>query len=144
MNTILLKTKEKRIAYMKKNMFVTSPVTYSRISTETLIKNASTDSGIPQSQVAAVFYALSLQIEELLLIGHSLQLGDLGYFYLSMNAHATEDKKDAGAKTVYHKAVRFRQSKKLQNLINANVTLESTGKLSDEDEEDDDQTDSGN
>ena len=125
MGQINLKTRQQRIAYKEDNKeyFLTSPEQYSRIGAEQIIEYSSENSGIPKAQMASAFYALNQQVEQFLLNGHSLELLNLGYLYLSVNAKAVETEDEAGAKAVKRISVKFRQSKKLRDKINSNVQL---------------------
>lgn len=127
MSQINLKTRQQRIGYRSSDelYYLTSPVVYSKITTEMLVNYASENSGIPKAQMASAFYAISQQIEQFLFNGHSLELSNLGCFYISTKAHAAKEKENAGAKAVYRLSVQFRQSKKLRDLINSNITLVS-------------------
>lgn len=115
----------KRIAYKDANMYVTTPEIYSKITVDQIIAYASENSGIPKAQMASSFYALNQTVEQFLLNGHSLELLNLGSLYLSVSAKAVEEEKNAGAKAVKRVSVKFRQSKKLRDLINSNVQLVS-------------------
>ena len=106
-------------------MYVTSPEIYSKITADQIIAYASENSGIAKAQMASSFYALNQTVEQFLLNGHSLELLNLGSLYLSVNAKAVEEEKNAGAKAVKRISVKFRQSKKLRDLINSNVQLVS-------------------
>lgn len=134
MGQINLKTRQQRIAYKEDNKeyFLTSPEQYSRIDAQQIIEYSSENSGIPKAQMASAFYALNQQVEQFLLNGHSLELLNLGYLYLSVNAKAVETEDEAGAKAVKRISVKFRQSKKLRDKINSNVQLVNalTGKQS--------------
>lgn len=125
MSTIQLKKVTKRIGYMKKDMVLTSNVRYSTIKASDLISYASENSGISRANMAAAFYAIEQQLYQFLCNGHSLQLGSLGTFYISTNAHAVEvgEEKEAGAAAVYRLSVQFRQSKKLHDHLTSNVGL---------------------
>lgn len=85
MGQINLKTRQQRIAYKDddKEYFLTSPEQYSRIDADQIIEYSSENSGIPKAQMASAFYALNQQVEQFLLNGHSLELLNLGYLYLS-------------------------------------------------------------
>lgn len=135
MGQINLKTRQQRIAYKDddKEYFLTSPEQYSRIDADQIIEYSSENSGIPKAQMASAFYALNQQVEQFLLNGHSLELLNLGYLYLSVNAKAVETEEEAGAKAVKRISVKFRQSKKLRDKINSNVQLVNalTGKQQD-------------
>ena len=125
MGQINLKTRQQRIAYKEddKDYFLTSPEQYSKITIEQILNYCSENSGIPKAQMASAFYALNQQVEQFLLNGHSLELLNLGCLYLSINAKATETEEEAGAKAVTRISVKFRQSKKLRDMINSNVQL---------------------
>lgn len=123
MGQIKLKAQEKRIAYKDATFIVTSSETYSKISSEQIIQYASENSGVPKAQMASAFYALSQTVEQFLLNGHSLELLNLGSLYFSVSAKAVENEEDAGAKAVRRLSIKFRQSKKLRDLINSNVKL---------------------
>lgn len=142
MGQINLKTRQQRIAYKEdnKDYFLTSPEQYSRIDADQIIEYSSENSGIPKAQMASAFYALNQQVEQFLLNGHSLELLNLGYLYLSVNAKAVETEEEAGAKAVKRISVKFRQSKKLRDKINSNVQLVNalTGKQSSSSESQDD------
>ena len=142
MGQINLKTRQQRIAYKEdnKDYFLTSPEQYSRIDADQIIEYSSENSGIPKAQMASAFYALNQQVEQFLLNGHSLELLNLGYLYLSVNAKAVETEEEAGAKAVKRISVKFRQSKKLRDKINSNVQLVNalTGQQSSSSESQDD------
>ena len=125
MGQINIKTRQQRIAYKEddKEYFLTSPEQYSKINIEQILEYCSENSGIPKAQMASAFYALNQQVEQFLLNGHSLELLNLGCLYLSINAKAAETEDEAGAKAVTRISVKFRQSKKLREMINSNVQL---------------------
>lgn len=125
MGQINIKTRQQRIAYKEddKEYFLTSPEQYSKINIEQILDYCSENSGIPKAQMASAFYALNQQVEQFLLNGHSLELLNLGCLYLSINAKAAETEDEAGAKAVTRISVKFRQSKKLRDMINSNVQL---------------------
>ncbi len=80
---------------------------------------------LTQAQMAASFYAISQQIEQFVLNGHSLELGTLGSFYLSTEAKASETEEGAGADAVERFSLKFRQSKRLRDLLTRSITLDS-------------------
>lgn len=123
MGVINLQTRLQRVACVNENLYVTSTVRYSKISMEQLINYACKNSGIPKAQMAAAFYAINQQIEQFVLNGHTLELGTLGTLYLTARTKAYENKEDAGANAIETLCVKFRQSKRLRNLLATNVTL---------------------
>ena len=122
MGIIKLQTRLQRVACIDKNMYVTKALRYSKISSEQLISYASENSGIAKAQMAAAFYAINQQIEQFILNGHSLELGNLGSFYLAMAAKASETEEGAGAEAVERFSLKFRQSKRLRDLLNTSIT----------------------
>lgn len=125
MGTINLKTSLRRIGFLKEDnpKYVTTVVRYSTIGAEELIKMASENSGIPKAQMAASFYALSQQMEQFILNGHALEIGSLGTLYLASKAKASDSEKGAGVDSLVRVCIRFRQSKKVRNMLNANVSF---------------------
>ena len=125
MGTIKLQTRLKRVPCVNKNLYLTKALSYSKITLEQLIDYASENSGIPKAQMAASFYAISQQIEQFVLNGHSLELGALGSFYLSTEAKASETEEGAGADAVERFSLKFRQSKRLRDLLTRSITLDT-------------------
>lgn len=125
MGTINLKTSLRSLGFLKENKekYITSIVRYSTISSEELIEMASENSGIPKAQMAASFYALNQQMEQFVLNGHTLTVGTLGTIYLSSKAKASDTKEGAGADSVVRISVKFRQSKKVRDMLNSKVSL---------------------
>ncbi|MBO7552571.1 MAG: HU family DNA-binding protein [Bacteroidaceae bacterium] len=139
MSLIKVKTRLTTIGFNKMQKYVTSPVRYSNITVDDLIKFASENSGISKANISASFFAIQQQIEQFVCNGHGIVLGNLGTFYISTRCKAADEVKDAGASSVKSLAVRFRQSKKLRTLLNNNTLLE--GIEFEKDDEEDDQTD---
>ena len=139
MSLIKVKTRLATIGFNKTQKYVTSPVRYSNITVDDLIKFASENSGISKANISASFFAIQQQIEQFVCNGHGIVLGNLGTFYISSRCKAADEVKDAGASSVKNLAVRFRQSKKLRTLLNNNTLLE--GIEFEKDNEEDDQTD---
>lgn len=135
MGQINLKKRQQRIAFKDSEYFLTSSERYSVFSAEEIIDLCSENSGIPKAQMASAFYALSQQIKQFLLNGHTLELPNLGHLYLSVSAKAVKDEKDAGAKAVRRVCIKFRQTKELRNLINNKVHLVNISTESDDDDE---------
>ena len=123
---ISLFSRKQYVGYKKKMMYITKAVRYSTIGKDELIEHASQDSSVPSAMLGASYDALFVQIKELLLNGHSIQLGDLGTLRFSISAQAVTDKEDVGADLVKSRKILFRPSPKLRRMINAvNFKLES-------------------
>lgn len=143
MSTIIIKKNLQRVGYAKADKYITSPVRYSTISTDDLLKYASSNSGIPKAQMMAAFYAISQQVEQFILNGHTLQIGDLGYFFLSAKTKATDVETEAGVDAVEKLSLKFRQSKKMGIMINQSVQFDCVNTRMGESDEDEDETTSG-
>lgn len=100
MSTINIKTNLQRVGFAKADKYITSTVRYSTISTDDLLEYACENSGIPKAQLISSFYAINQQIVQFILNGHSLQLGNLGFFYLSAKTKAVDSEKEAGVEAV--------------------------------------------
>ncbi len=137
MSLIKVKTRLATIGFNKTQKYVTSPVRYSNITVDDLIKFASENSGISKANISASFFAIQQQIEQFVCNGHGIVLGNLGTFYVSTRCKAADEVKDAGASSVKSLAVRFRQSKKLRSMLNSNTLLEGIEFEKDTEEEDD-------
>lgn len=139
MSTINIKTNLQRVGFAKADKYITSTVRYSTISTDDLLEYACENSGIPKAQLISSFYAINQQIVQFILNGHSLQLGNLGFFYLSAKTKAVDSEKEAGVEAVEGLVLKFRQSRKLRNLINQRVNFSVLNAVdSTENEENDD------
>lgn len=136
MSLIKVKTRLTTIGFNKTQKYVTSPVRYSNITVDDLIKFASENSGISKANISASFFAIQQQIEQFVCNGHGIVLGNLGTFYISTRCKAADEVKDAGASSIRSLAVRFRQSKKLRSMLNNNTLLEGVEFEKDTEEED--------
>ena len=144
MGTIKLQTRLQRVACVDKNLHLTSVVRYSTIPWEDIVKFACENSGIPKAQMAAFSYAITQQVEQFILNGHSLEFGTLGTWYLSAKAKGMEDAKEAGADAVESISLKFRQSKRMRELLATNVTLSTLVSSEASDSTDDEEEDTEN
>ncbi len=144
MNTINLKTSFQRVACINADKYVTKAVRYSTIGQEDLIKYASENSGIAKAQMSAAFYALTQQIEQFVLNGHGLELGNLGTIYLSTRTKVKDTESEAGAAAVVGLSIRFRQSGRMRRFLKNNVALKTLREYEDTDDENGGGNGSGN
>ncbi|MBQ8593795.1 MAG: hypothetical protein IJ467_05830 [Bacteroidaceae bacterium] len=139
MSVINIKTNYQRVGYAEAMKYITSTVRYSTISQDDLIEYACENSGIPKAQMISAFYAIMQQVQHFLMNGHSLKLGPLGYFFLSADTKAVDEKSEAGVSAVKSLSLKFRQSKKMKELLNSNVVLNnisvSTANMDDAEED---------
>lgn len=145
MSTINIKTNLQRVGFAKADKYITSTVRYSTISTDDLLEYACENSGISKAQLISSFYAINQQIVQFILNGHSLQLGNLGFFYLSAKTKAVDSEKEAGVEAVEGLVLKFRQSRKLRNLINQRVNFSVLNAVdsTEKEEENDNSSNSG-
>lgn len=148
MGKLNLQTRLQRVACLNENLYLTQLTRYSKITSEQLIAYASENSGIPKAQMAGAFYAINQQVEQFVLNGHSLEVGTLGTFYLGLKSKASETADGAGADAVKSIHLKFRQSKRIRELLQNDVSFNTMGLVSDlsdtDDEEDEDNSDGGN
>ena len=105
-----------------RKMYVAHMVRYSMISLEQLIQMAASDSGMSESNVAAALYALATQVEELVLTGHSVDLGVLGILRASFSCKAKERIEDLDYTCITRRRFIFTPSDRLKTaLYNAHV-----------------------
>lgn len=149
MSVINIKTNYQRVGFAEEMKYITSTVRYSTISQDDLIEYACENSGIPKAQMISAFYAIMQQVQHFLMNGHSLTLGSLGFFFLSANTKAVDEKSEAGVNAVKSLSLKFRQSKKMKELLNSNVVLnnisvsKANADASEDEETDEGGTDSG-
>lgn len=143
MSTINIKTNLQRVGFAKADKYITSTVRYSTISTDDLLEYACENSGIPKAQLISSFYAINQQIVQFILNGHSLQLGNLGFFYLSAKTKAVDSEKEAGVEAVEGLVLKFRQSRKLRNLINQRVNFSVLNAVDSTENEEEDSSNDG-
>lgn len=129
MGKINLQTRLQRVACVDKDLYVTSPVRYSTITWEDVVKYAAENSGVPKAQVASFSYAILQQVEQFVLNGHSLEFGTMGTWYLSARAKAAETEDQAGSDAVERISLKFRQSGRMRDLLNSSVTLNTLKKV---------------
>ena len=118
MSTIRLSAKKQKIGFNKKVAYVTRAVRYSTIQANDLIAMASNDTGISRAMVKAVFEGLLQEIEQMVLNGHSIQLGELGTLKFSISCKSVEDKEDLSTDLVKRRRIIFQPSTRLKNAVN--------------------------
>ncbi|MBO4984055.1 MAG: hypothetical protein J6C87_00220 [Bacteroides sp.] len=144
MATISVSTRTANVAFLGEEKVLTSVERLPNILWEQLLEYASNNSGISKSMMSAAVYALENEIQQWIFNGHGIQLGNLGYLYISTSAKAKDTVDEAGAEAVYRLSVKFRQSSKLRNLLNTNVSLQTIGATTSTSTDDTTNPDSGN
>lgn len=117
MGQIVIKTNYQRIAMKNKNGYVSRAVRFSKIDTDELVKHASDDSGVSEAMVSASFYAIVKQIEQLLLNGHSIQLGRIGTLRFSVKCKSVDNAEDVSTDNVKSRRILLTPSSHLKMLM---------------------------
>ncbi len=133
MGKIWIKSKLQNLAMKKKEAYVTRSVTLPRIDKDQLLERAADNSGIRRGVVYAAADAITNEIENFLMNGHSVEVPLLGNFRFGVKAKATDTRKEAGASQVYRRRIIYKPSKpiwrRLQtvNLVDIDEEEEGNG-----------------
>ena len=80
---------------------------------------------MPRAQVVGVIEAISKELQHLLLKGFSVELGDIGYFTLSLNVDKKVfDSKDLRSPSVSLKDINFRVNRQFKKDIESGIDLQ--------------------
>lgn len=126
-----------KLVSQDKDIYVSRPITYSRIPTNELIEHASRASGIPEPLMGASFSAIATQVEELLMNGHSISLGNLGTLRMSLSCKAAEKLEDVTATNVKTRRILLTPSPVLKaklNKVSITTDVETEGSADEEEE----------
>jgi len=126
---INLKITHRFVKVLNKSLYVLRPITYSRISKETLLNRASDNSQVKKSEIHDSMDAVSREFRNFLMNGHSVEFPDLGTFRFSIQAKASETLEGINADQVYRRKIIYTPSTTLKQLLN------SVNLISDEDDQ---------
>ncbi len=135
MGKIWIKSKLQNLAMKKKEAYVTRSVTLPRIDKDTLLERAADNSGIRKGVVYAAADAITNEIENFLLNGHSVEIPLLGSFRFGVNAKATDTEAEAGAGQVYRRKIIYTPSKPIWRALQT-VSLVDVSEQDDDDDDD--------
>lgn len=119
MGTLKAKVRRQYVAVNRKTMYVAHTNPGSKIKMEDMIRLAAEDSGMTEAMVAASFYALSKQFEQMLMNGHTLQCGVFGTFRTSFSCKATEERGDISAANISRRRIIYTASRRVKDALNA-------------------------
>lgn len=118
MGKVRLKTSKMKMIAQDKDIYVSRHVTFSRIPTEELIQHASRASGIPEPIMGASFAAIATQVEELLMNGHSISLGNLGTMRMGVSCKAAKSAEEVSSTNVRVRRILVTPSVSLKAKLN--------------------------
>ena len=106
-------------------MYVAHTLPAAKIGMEDMIRLAAEDSGMTEAMVAASFYALSKQFEQMLMNGHTLQCGVFGTFRTSFSCKAADEKEKMSAENISRRRIIYTASPRVkQALYSADYVFE--------------------
>lgn len=118
MGKVRLKTSKMKMIAQDKDIYVSRHVTFSRIPTEELIQHASRASGIPEPIMGAPFAAIATQVEELLMNGHSISLGNIGTMRMGVSCKAAKSAEEVSSTNVRVRRILVTPSVSLKAKLN--------------------------
>lgn len=125
MGTLKAKVRKQYVGYMGKDMYVAHTLPGVKIGMEEMIRLAAEDSGMTEAMVAASFYALSKQFEQMLMNGHTLQCGVFGTFRTSFSCKAADEKEKMSAEGISRRRIIYTASPRVkQALYSADYVFE--------------------
>lgn len=129
MSKIYLKSQEQNINYLNSGEvasgFMLRPVQYSRIEDKDLAEYCVKNSYVPKAYVTSAVVAVEEAIENFLLNGHSISLGNIGTFFLSCESSVAPTAAEAGLKQFKNLRINFKPSVSLrEKLKNTEIELD--------------------
>lgn len=138
MGKIRLKTSLQKLVAQDENAYVSRMVTFSRIPTDEVIQHASRASGIPEPIMGAAFSAIATQVEELVLNGHAVTLGNIGSVRMGVSCKSAKTPEEVTSNNVRRRKLILSPSVSLKGKMNqVNIVTENPYLTSGENEDDD-------
>ena len=122
MAKITIKTNKRRMNLFEQgetDVYVTSPVTYSKITADDLLEAAARNSGINDATIYAGMRAVVNEFENFLMNGHSVQVPLLGTYRLSLRSKAVATEAEAGANAIYRRGIIYTPTTRLKAKLNS-------------------------
>ena len=122
MAKITIKTNKRRLNLFEQgetDVYVTSPVTYSKITADDLLEAAARNSGINDATIYAGMRAVVNEFENFLMNGHSVQVPLLGTYRLSLRGKAVATEEEAGANAIYRRGIIYTPTTRLKAKLNS-------------------------
>ena len=132
MSKIWIRSRLQKLAMKKKNAYVTRSVTLPKIDKDTLLERAADNSGIRKGVVYAAADAITNEIENFLLNGHSVEVPLLGSFRFGVKAHASDTQEGAGVEQIYRRRIIYTPHAAIKRLIKTVNLVDVTEKEEEE------------
>ncbi len=117
MGKIVIKKKLMNLAMKKKEAYVTRTVGLPMVDEKQLLERAADNSGIRRGVIYAAADAITNEVKNFLMNGHSVQIPLLGSFRFAVNAKAADTLTEAGAKQIYRRKIIYKCSKPIWRLL---------------------------
>ena len=117
MATIVNRVRKQMNGLTKKLAYVTRNVKYNTMEWDDVLDHASADSGISRAQLAGAMDAFLKQVKQMLLNGHTLEMGDLFFLRLGSSAKSVENKEDVSADLIKRMRILVLPSTELKQQI---------------------------
>lgn len=113
MPAILLNSKRQQVSFKGQRMYVTRVVRYNTINSETFLKHVAADSGLSEAVASVAIGAITKQIKQMLLNGHSFPIGNLFYLRYGFNSKSNTDPTKVTARSIYNQHIICRPTKSM-------------------------------
>lgn len=130
MPAVILNAQRQKVRLTNKQMYVTRVVRYNTISSEVFLKHVAADSGLSEAVASVAIGAITKQIKQMLLNGHSFPIGNLFYLRYGFNCKAKATPNDVTARDIYNQRIICRPTKNMTSklrevhkslILNANI-----------------------
>lgn len=105
MPAIVLNSKKQLVKVQNKQMYVTRVLRYSTIPYDSFIKHVAADSGLSEAVATTAVGAITKQVKQMLLNGHSFPMGNLFYLRYGFKCKSAATAKECTAKKIYQQHI---------------------------------------
>lgn len=102
---VILNARRQRVEVTGDDRYVTRVIRYSTIPYDTFIKHVASDSGLSEAVASVAVGAITKQVKQMLLNGHSFPMGKLFYLRYGFKCKAADSEKECTAKNIYQQHI---------------------------------------
>ena len=113
----LVQARNQRMAPKDKNYYIQHAVKYSTISWDELCGNIARSLGVSKPVATAAASAIVEQMRQLMLNGHSIRVGNIGYLRFGIHAKAVDREEDLSVDLVKSRRVLFIPTGEVKNSL---------------------------